>query len=628
MKTKPSAKQKETMSTSAAPQVTRAGATQCQCAKCKAKAVPSREGGPGSGPHEKDAKQVAAASKKLGDAQKRETLATSRLQQFQKKIADSGDQSLWTSKEYQDRASEYKSAVAARQKAMSDAKNVVGSAKQSSRTKPVKLIRERGSFSFMGRIREAAGDAAQAGKRFRVTLLQEGLGNFGDAFYYTGAAIESAVPIFEGRKFMVDHPAQSEETDRPERSVRDIAGYFENLAAEEIDGRMCLVGDCVVAGDPSDPSDPFARERVLMRESLAFQAKHPDDALVGLSINAGGDFDTVPIEQFLESADIPDACKPKVLEAVKQGVTVVRPVRAMQTAVSCDLVTTAGAGGSINQLIEGGKGKMGLKAKQVEAEEKESHEHESQHEADGPDASGADDGADDGADADGDADQDTADGQDGEHADADQDAELIKSMLDKYVGQPDHSDDDKQAMKQALKSAQEAGLEGKEAEKAAGYSIKMAKQAAMKQAKQAEESQHEADAGPGMDAKGPASVGNPGSAKGMQKAKESAKAPDLVRLTAENARLQSELSVLKLEKHMDKALRESKLPMSATKKFRECAKGVASVKEFEEKLAVFKEAYSLRGEAQDEPGFILTAEKQGGSEDGAAGLDFSDCAAD
>lgn len=550
MKTKPSAKQKETMSTGAAPQVTRAGVASSKAAKpckqCEAK----------HGPKFPACKH--------------------------------------------------------------------GAQKQATAVKTTKRIREHGRFSFMGRIREAAGDAAQAGKRFRVTLLQEGLGNFGDAFYYTGAAIESAVPIFEGRKFMVDHPAQSEETDRPERSVRDIAGYFENLAAEEIDGRMCLVGDCVVAGDPSDPTDPFARERVLMRESLAFQAKHPDDALVGLSINAGGDFDTVPIEQFLESADIPDACKPKVLEAVKQGVTVVRPVRAMQTAVSCDLVTTAGAGGSINQLIEGGKGKMGLKAKQVEAEEKESHEHESQHEADGPDASGADDGAD----ADGDDDQDTADGQDGEHADADQDAELIKSMLDKYVGQPDHSDDDKQAMKQALKSAQEAGLEGKEAEKAAGYSIKMAKQAAMKQAKQAEESQHEADAGPGMDAKGPASVGNPGSAKGMQKAKESAKAPDLVRLTAENARLQSELSVLKLEKHMDKALRESKLPMSATKKFRECAKGVSSVKEFEEKLAVFKEAYSLRGEAQDEPGFILTAEKQGGSEDGAAGLDFSDCAAD
>lgn len=476
-------------------------------------------------------------------------------------------------------------------------------------------LRERGKFEFTGRFKESIdGGASGKGKRFRVTMLEEGLGNFGDAFYYTGDAIKSCPPIFEGKKFMLNHPSESEEEDRPERDVRDISGYFENCAAEESeDGRLALMADLVVAGDPSDPTDPFKRERVLMLESIEYAKKHAGQDLAALSINAGGDFDTMPIEQFMETGTIPDVCREKLLEAVKQGVTVVRPVRVMQAAVSCDLVTTAGAGGSINQLLEGGKMKPAAK-KPIDAAATQETEESAQHEDEGA----ADAGASDDVAAD--------DEKGGEHDDADQDEELIKSMLDKYVGDPQHSDDDKAMAKEAYQSAKEAGLEGKEAEKAAGYAMKMAKQKQAKESKAAMEAEEKAqqEAG-GLDVKAKP-VGDAGSAAKDQKSKESAGGNTVVKLTAEVARLSSELEAIRLEKHMDKALRESKLPMSATKKFRECVKNVRSVKDFDSKLGIFKEAYGLRGDAQSEGGFILSAEKQGGSDGGEVGMDFSDCA--
>lgn len=508
--------------------------------------------------------------------------------------------------------------------------------------------RRTGNFAFIGRLREgAAAVQAAEGKRFRVTILQEGMGNFGDAFYYTPAAIQSGVPLFEGKKFMVDHPGVTEEENRPERSVRDIAGYFEKVTAEEVDGRMELTADCVVAGDPSDPKDPFARERALMREAITFQQAHPEDALVGLSINAGGEYDTVPLVQFIESGDIPEACKPKLIQAMQEGVTEVCPVTELRSAVSCDLVTTAGAGGSINQLLEGGKTKMAKQtkqakqSKQAEAEAKQTETESKQTEA-GLDASGADDhdGGDDSADDS--AADDAADGQDAEHPDAEQDEELIRQMLDKYVGKPAHPDEDVEAMKQALTAAKEAGYEGKKAEEAAAAHLKMSRAAAAKggmateaesEAEAHESEAQESEAQESDDTgfnKGSATVGGAGSAKGMQKNKESAKpaqgGTSMVKLLARLAAAEAEIAGLRLEKHVDKALRESKLPNSATKKFRESiGSKCKTAAEFDGKLAVFKEAYSLRGEAEQDGGFILGAEKQDGASEVESGMDFSDC---
>lgn len=473
--------------------------------------------------------------------------------------------------------------------------------------------RKHGNFQFLGLFKEAmAGGEGAVGKRFRVTLLSEGLGNFHDAFYYTADAIASAVPLFEGRQFFIDHPDSIEEQTRPERSVRDLAGYFENVAAEmQEDGFTQLNGDLVIL-----PDESLSLYRTQMLESIQYAEKHPGQDLVGLSINAGGDFDTMPIQTFIESGQIPEACKEKLLEAMNRGVEVIRPVREMQSAVSCDLVTVAGAGGTINQLLEGGKYVMKHEAHQEEAHQEEAHQEEADMHQEHEEEDGAD-----GGDA----------GSDGDHADAEQDKELIAQMLKKYLGDG-FSDDDHQMMAQHLQNAHEMGLEGHEAEEVAGHSMKMAKHL---QAKQGGMHQEEGADGAAVDVHGSPSVPAAGAKNQMkpqdqkqESHKEAARREKngMVELTAKVARLEAELSRRNLTEHMEAKLRESKLPMAATKKFRECIKGIRSIKEFDEKLNLFKEAYSVGGKASGETGFIYGVERSGAfTESAGLGEGFGDC---
>lgn len=468
--------------------------------------------------------------------------------------------------------------------------NLGPSQKESAQTKTVDL-------NFWGRLREVkeseAGSSSE-GKRFRVTLLQEGLGNLKDGFYYTAQAIQSAVPIFEGKQFFVNHPGASEEQDRPERDVRDIAGYFENCAAGlNADGVTCLDGDLVMMTGPA-----FERERTLMMESLQYSLKHQDMDLVGLSINASGDFSTVGIEAFLNEQPCPDACKPKLLEALSKGITMIRPVQEIDSAVSCDLVTTAGAGGKINKLLEGGKNMP----KQEEAKQEEKKE-------------AGDAGADGAADA------------DAGHDDADQDKDLILQMMKKYLGDG-FSDEEKgmaqEAYNEAKSMCQAEGMDDKkahaEAMDIAGKHMKMAKHMQKK----------EKSGDPSSDASAAAAHQAPGQGEPAKEAKQEeagAKNPfgesdkKVVTLTAKNAALEAELTALKLEKHIEGKLRESRLPMAASKKFKEAIKGVKTVKDFDEKLNLFQEAFNAGGEA-DGSGFILSVEKGASAE---AGKGFGDC---
>lgn len=474
-----------------------------------------------------------------------------------------------------------------------------GSQKKKSTLPFKQSARARGSMKFMGsltaQLMEAGAQSdATKGRRFRVTLLQEGLGNFENSFYYTAEAIRSAVPLYEGSKAFMDHPAESEERDRPERSIKDIFGYFENVGIHlDDDGRNSLVADLVTIIDPNS-----THARTLLLESLSYSTSHPGQALIGLSINASGDFKTLPIDQFLSEVPMPDSCKSKVLEAKQRGVTMVRPVLEMKTAVSCDLVTTAGAGGSINQLLEGNKS-MGKEAKEME---------------EGFDLKAGKD------DADG-----AADGQTGDHPDAAQDEELIMSMLKKYLGDG-FSDDDKSMAKEAYQNAREMGLEGKEAETCAGHNMKMAKHLQAKAAAMPEAGKID-DAAVKTHSPNPVSSGaapkdeqHAESAKKDEECKESNKQ---VKIMAENARLRQELDAMKLKEHTEKVLRESKLPMAATKKFRECLVGAKSIKEVDEKLALFKEAFSIRGESSED-GFIFSVEKTEPQFESGS-LDFSDC---
>lgn len=204
-------------------------------------------------------------------------------------------------------------------------------------------------FKFIStNLKESASDDGIGPTRFKVILLQEGLGNFGDAFYYHRDALESAVPVFTGSKIYADHPSTVEEEVRPERSVRDVLGHFENLTVEtDKNERAMLTGEVVIL-----PDKPFEWARALMRHSIEHAKKFPEKDFIGLSINASGDADQTSIDEIMK--DAPAGARPKLAEAIKNGIESVKVVRHIKSAVSCDLVTEAGAGGKIINFIEGG----------------------------------------------------------------------------------------------------------------------------------------------------------------------------------------------------------------------------------------------------------------------------------
>lgn len=183
-------------------------------------------------------------------------------------------------------------------------------------------------------LHEAAGaPALDKGKRMaRCILITEGLGNLRDKNFYTAEAIESCPAVFENKQFYLDHPSQSEEQDRPERSVRDLAGYFRN----------CSVGDIK---DPSTGetlkacfanvffSESEAGEEAMgqVATAIKFQQDNPrtKEVYAGISINAGG------------------ISEPGEIDGME-----VNLVREIRDAFSADIVTKPARGGKFLSLQE------------------------------------------------------------------------------------------------------------------------------------------------------------------------------------------------------------------------------------------------------------------------------------
>lgn len=144
------------------------------------------------------------------------------------------------------------------------------------------------------------------GKRYRVRLIEGP--RWGSSGYYTTEALDSAPSLFEGRKAYLDHPTATETTDRPERSLRDLVGHYENVAREP-DG---VWGELV--------------PRPHMAELVA-------------SLASNNDLD-VSIRAMAEAA-------PGEVDG-RSGLI----IRRLTDARSVDLVTEAGAGGRVYELIE------------------------------------------------------------------------------------------------------------------------------------------------------------------------------------------------------------------------------------------------------------------------------------
>lgn len=137
--------------------------------------------------------------------------------------------------------------------------------------------------------------------KYRIRIIVPGQGSSG---IYTAENLAESAPLFKaGTEMFIDHPTETEEWERPERSIRDYAGVFLEDASVGEDGALYTV--CKVFSG--------------MNELIKDKWEH-----IGVSINAW--------------------CADSISE---NGI--VPPIAGVR---SVDFVTTPGAGGAIIDLLE------------------------------------------------------------------------------------------------------------------------------------------------------------------------------------------------------------------------------------------------------------------------------------
>jgi len=156
-------------------------------------------------------------------------------------------------------------------------------------------------------ITEAGAVTAKTGGRLRIKIIDEGQGSSG---FYPAEVLEQAATdkVFKaGTLMFADHPTESEDWQRPERSIKDLAGVLATDAVYE-DGAL------------------YAEAKVFSgwREPLAEMAD-----TIGVSIRAGAE---VAIED--------------------NGGGPVQVIKRLTYAASVDFVTMAGRGGAILEVLE------------------------------------------------------------------------------------------------------------------------------------------------------------------------------------------------------------------------------------------------------------------------------------
>ena len=145
-------------------------------------------------------------------------------------------------------------------------------------------------------------------RKYPVKVIQPGWGSSG---YYSESVLVSSANLFEGAQMFWNHPKSSDNYERPERDLRDLAGVLTNVHYEESNANGAgIYGDAIVF-------EPF-------RETLKEIAPY-----IGVSIRAGG----------------------KVHEGDAEGRSglIVEEINLVQ---SVDFVTRAGAGGKVVAKFE------------------------------------------------------------------------------------------------------------------------------------------------------------------------------------------------------------------------------------------------------------------------------------
>jgi hypothetical protein len=153
---------------------------------------------------------------------------------------------------------------------------------------------------------------SEKGNAWDVLLIKAGTS--GNRRHYPAAMLEAAVPLFEGIKAYADHPSRDEQRSRPERSIRDVVGWFESVRWDATEQGIRGTFRILESAD-------------WLRSALksAWDAGKSD--LLGFSINALG----------------------KVGSKHTDGSTV---IEALEQVVSTDVVTTPGAGGRLLGVLE------------------------------------------------------------------------------------------------------------------------------------------------------------------------------------------------------------------------------------------------------------------------------------
>lgn len=158
-------------------------------------------------------------------------------------------------------------------------------------------------------------------RRFRARIIQGDIQ--GSSGFYPAAMLRRDAGVFrEGLPVFLDHPGATESYDRPERSVRDLAGKLATTATYEGDG---LYADIEVYP-----------HWVPVVEAMAGD--------IGMSIRASG------------------TVEPSAQESIRGPI-----VTSLTEATSVDFVTAAGAGGKIVALLESARAEGDLLRKAVEA---------------------------------------------------------------------------------------------------------------------------------------------------------------------------------------------------------------------------------------------------------------------
>jgi hypothetical protein len=168
---------------------------------------------------------------------------------------------------------------------------------------------------------EAAGGQTPKGRRFRARIIQGDIQ--GSSGYYPASMLKRDAGVFrEGLPVFLDHPGATEAYDRPERSVRDLAGRLATTAVYEGDGL-------------------YADVEVYPHWAPVVEAMAGD---IGMSIRAAGTVE----------ASTDDTIRGPIVTSLSE-------------AASVDFVTAAGAGGKIVALLESARSEGELLRQAAEA---------------------------------------------------------------------------------------------------------------------------------------------------------------------------------------------------------------------------------------------------------------------